>query len=174
MIKYKTVRNTHTKCYVHMHYALHINNKIMIIMMRIYQWTFQKEALLVYCFQVELQFGVLLFVKVGRQENCNLYTSFLCHMQFSKEWLLSFEFVHVVINEDTSTECMQSYFIIIFLHKFEIKKWQYQNIIKDKWIQNSNNWFSVINLFQQFTDLPVILACMACVKRPGTGRQSQK
>ena len=42
-------------------------------MMGIYQWTFQKEALLVYCFQVKLQFGVLLFVKVGRQENCNLY-----------------------------------------------------------------------------------------------------
>ena len=99
-----------------MHYALQINNKIMIILMRIYQWTFQKEALLVYCFQVELQFGVLLFVKVGRQENCNLYTSFLCHMQFSKEWLLSFEFVHVVINEDTNV-CNHNYFIIIFLHK---------------------------------------------------------
>lgn len=113
MIKYKTVRNTHTKCYVHMHYALPINNKIMIIM-RIYQWTFQKEAFLVYFFQVELQFGVLLFVKVGRQENCNLYTSFLCHMQFSKEWLLSFEFVHVVINEDTSTEM----YAIIFQYNF--------------------------------------------------------
>lgn len=113
MIKYKTVRNTHTKCYVHMHYALPINNKIMIIM-RIYQWTFQKEAFLVYFFQVELQFGVLLFVKVGRQENCNLYTSFLCHMQFSKEWLLSFEFVHVVINEDTSTEM----YAIIFHYNF--------------------------------------------------------
>ena len=96
-----------------MHYALPINNKIMIIM-RIYQWTFQKEAFLVYCFQVELQFGVLLFVKVGRQENCNLYTSFLCHMQFSKEWLLSFEFVHVVINEDTSTEM----YAIIFHYNF--------------------------------------------------------
>lgn len=94
-------------------YALPINNKIMIIM-RIYQWTFQKEAFLVYCFQVELQFGVLLFVKVGRQENCNLYTSFLCHMQFSKEWLLSFEFVHVVINEDTSTEM----YAIIFHYNF--------------------------------------------------------
>lgn len=97
-----------------MHYALHINNKIMIILMRIYQWTLQKEALLVYCFQVELQFGVLLFVKVGRQENCNLHTSFLCHMQFSKEWLLSFEFVHVVINEDTSTET----YAIIFHYNF--------------------------------------------------------
>lgn len=97
-----------------MHYALHINNKIMIIMMRIYQWTFPKEALLVYCFQVELQFGVLLFVKVGRQENCNLHTSFLCHMQFSKEWLLSFEFVHVDINEDTSTEM----YAIIFHYNF--------------------------------------------------------
>ena len=96
-----------------MHYALPINNKIMIIM-RIYQWTFQKEAFLVYCFQVELQFGVLLFVKVGRQENCNLYTSFLCHMQFSKEWLLSFEFVHVVINVDTSTEM----YAIIFHYNF--------------------------------------------------------
>lgn len=94
-------------------YALPINNQIMIIM-RIYQWTFQKEAFLVYCFQVELQFGVLLFVKVGRQENCNLYTSFLCHMQFSKEWLLSFEFVHVVINEDTSTEM----YAIIFHYNF--------------------------------------------------------
>ena len=113
MIKYKTVRNTHTKCYVHMHYALPINNKIMIIM-RIYQWTFQKEAFLVYCFQVELQFGVLLFVKVGRQENCKQHTSFLCHMQFSKEWLLSFEFVHVVINEDTSTEM----YAIIFHYNF--------------------------------------------------------
>lgn len=94
-------------------YALPINNQIMIIM-RIYQWTFQKEAFLVYCFQVELQFGVLLFVKVGRQENCNLYTSLLCHMQFSKEWLLSFEFVHVVINEDTSTEM----YAIIFHYNF--------------------------------------------------------
>ena len=94
-------------------YALPINNQIMIIM-RIYQWTFQKEAFLVYCFQVELQFGVLLFVKVGRQENCNLYSSFLCHMQFSKEWLLSFEFVHVVINEDTSTEM----YAIIFHYNF--------------------------------------------------------
>lgn len=97
-----------------MHYALHINNKIMIILMRIYQWTFQKEALLVYCFQVELQFGVLLFVKVGRQENCKQHTSFLCHMQFSKEWLLSFEFVHVVINEETSTEM----YAIIFHYNF--------------------------------------------------------
>ena len=57
----------------------------MIIMMGIYQWTFQKEAFLVYCFQVELQFGVLLFVKVGnrRTATCTPVSFATCSFQKS-------------------------------------------------------------------------------------------
>lgn len=42
---------------------------IIILIMGIKQWTFNKVALLVHCFQVELEFGKLAFVEEGKLEN---------------------------------------------------------------------------------------------------------
>ena len=42
---------------------------MIIIIIIIYHWTFHDVAFLVYCFQVELKFGKLVFVGRGKPEN---------------------------------------------------------------------------------------------------------